>query len=80
MARRGHRRDPATTPRELARDLASRSVPGAAELAELTELYYVAAWGGTATDEMRARARVLAAAIDAATAGPPAAPPKPLPP
>ncbi|HVK76199.1 MAG TPA: transglutaminaseTgpA domain-containing protein [Kofleriaceae bacterium] len=80
VARRGHRRDPATTPRELARDLASRSVPGAAELAELTELYYVAAWGGTATDEMRARARVLAAAIDAATAGPPAAPPKPLPP
>ncbi len=69
LARRGHRRDPAMTPRELARALAAREVGGAAELAELTELYYVAAWGGTATDEMLARARVLVAAIDLAMSG-----------
>ena len=68
LARRGHRRDPATTPRELARDLVRRGIDGAAELAELTELYYAAEWGGAATDQMLARARVLAAAIEAAVA------------
>lgn len=75
LARRGHRREPGTTPRELARTLAAASVPGAVELGELTELYYVAAWGGVATDEMLARARALVAAIELATAGkPPPAP------
>mgnify|MGYP000965550626 CR=1 FL=1 len=64
LAKRGHRRDPSVTPRELARQLAEHEVPGAAELAELTELYYAAAWGGLATDDMLARARVLATKLD----------------
>ncbi len=64
LARRGHRRDPSVTPRELARDLAERKVAGAAELAELTELYYAAAWGGLATDDMLARARTLVTTLD----------------
>ncbi len=68
LARRGYRRDPATTPRELARDLVRRGVDGAPELAELTELYYAAEWGGTASAATLARARALAAAIDAAVA------------
>lgn len=84
LARRGHRRDPAMTPRELARHLAERGVAGAAELAELTELYYAAAWGGLATADMLARARVLAARIDALRDAPPASahalPPPPPPP
>ncbi len=64
LARRGHRRQPSMTPRELARQLEERNVAGAAEMAELTELYYAAAWGGLATDDMRARARLLAATLD----------------
>ncbi|HVV87539.1 MAG TPA: DUF3488 and transglutaminase-like domain-containing protein [Kofleriaceae bacterium] len=68
LAKRGHRRDPSMTPRELARELVARGVDGAAELAELTELYYAAEWGGTATAEMLARARELMAALDAALA------------
>ncbi len=66
LARRGYRREPATTPRELARSLVVRGVDGAPELVELTELYYAAEWGGTATEAMLARARALAAAIDLA--------------
>jgi protein-glutamine gamma-glutamyltransferase len=65
LAKRGHRRAPSVTPRELARDLAARAVPGAAELAELTELYYAAAWGGRADDALVARARALVEIIDA---------------
>src|SRR5690606_36687080 len=38
LARRGHRRHPATTPREHARALLAASVPGAPALGELTEL------------------------------------------
>jgi transglutaminase-like putative cysteine protease len=68
LARRGYRRDPAVTPRELAKDLVARGVDGAVELAELTELYYAAEWGGSATDAMVARARALAAAIEQAVA------------
>ncbi len=65
LAKRGHRRAPSVTPRELARDLAAREVPGAAELAELTELYYASAWGGIASAALLARARQLAELIDA---------------
>ena len=65
LARRGHRRAPSMTPRELARELAAGGVPGAAEMAELTELYYAAAWGGVSDDALLARARELGAAIDA---------------
>ena len=66
LARRGHPRDPAATPRELARDLAARGVPGAAELGELTELYYRAEWGGDAPAAAVARAGELRRAIEAA--------------
>jgi hypothetical protein len=66
LARRGHPRDPSATPRELARDLAARGVPGAAELGELTELYYRAEWGGDAPATAVARAAELRRAIEAA--------------
>lgn len=68
LARRGYRREPSMTPRELARDLVGRGVDGAVELAELTELYYQAEWGGAATDAMLDRARALGTAIEAALA------------
>ena len=66
MARRGLARSPATTPRELAADLVARGVAGAAEMAELTELYYAAEWGGTVTPEDLERAHRLRRAIEAA--------------
>tara|TARA_R110002096_G_scaffold44526_13_gene120633 strand:+ start:251056 stop:253371 length:2316 start_codon:yes stop_codon:yes gene_type:complete len=40
LAKRGHRRDDAITPREFARDLSETGVPGAKSLEALTELYY----------------------------------------
>ncbi len=76
LARRGLARDPATTPRELARLARDRGVPGAAALDELTELYNAAEWGAAATAEVLARARALAAEIEAALDAPaPSAPP-----
>jgi transglutaminase-like putative cysteine protease len=66
LARRGHGRDAAVTPREHAGGLAERGVPGAAELVELTELYYAAEWGGTASAAELERARALEGAIEAA--------------
>jgi len=66
LARRGHGRDPAATPREHARDLAGRAVPGATALNELTDLYYARVYGGEDEPETLARARVLAADIDKA--------------
>ena len=68
LAKRGYRRDPAITPRELARDLIARGIDGGPELGELTELYYAAEWGGTATAAMLTRARELSTAIDTAVA------------
>jgi transglutaminase-like putative cysteine protease len=68
LARRGHPRDPAATPRELARDLAARNVAGAPELAELTELYYLAEWGESVAPDAVARATELGSAIIAALA------------
>ena len=68
LAKRGYRRDPAITPRELARDLIARGIDGAPELGELTELYYAGEWGGTATAAMLTRARELSAAIETAVA------------
>lgn len=66
LARRGYGREPVTTPREHARDLAARAVPGAAALGELTDLYYARVYGGQDEPETLARARVLAADIDKA--------------
>jgi len=66
LARHGLARSPATTPRELAADLVARGAPGAAELAELTELYYAAEWGGAASPEVLERAQRLRRAIEAA--------------
>jgi len=66
LARRGHPRDPAATPRELASQLVARGVPGADHLRELTELYYNAEWGGDAPAAAVARALELRRAIEAA--------------
>jgi hypothetical protein len=60
LARRGHRREPSTTPREHARALSATGVPGAAEFAELTELYYAAEYGAATTPDLVSRARRLA--------------------
>jgi transglutaminase-like putative cysteine protease len=65
-ARRLAQRPAAVTPRELARQLAERGAAGAAALEELTEIYYAGQWGGAVGDDALARARVLAADIDAA--------------
>ena len=69
LARAGHPRDPATTPRELAATLGARGVPGAADLGELTELYYRAQWGGELGPEAVARAAALQKAIEDALTG-----------
>jgi transglutaminase-like putative cysteine protease len=66
LARRGHARAAAVTPREHAGGLAERGVPGGAELVELTELYYAAEWGGAASPDEVERARALERAIEAA--------------
>src|SRR5262249_1270019 len=66
LARAGHPRDPAATPRELACDLAARGVPGAAQLGELTELYYRADSGAQVPDAAIARAAELRRAIEQA--------------
>lgn len=59
LARQGHPRDPAITPRELARDLAAQGVAGAGPLGELTELYYLAEWGEVVSPDAVARAAAL---------------------
>jgi transglutaminase-like putative cysteine protease len=66
LARRGHGRAPAATPREHARELAARGVPGAAALVELADLYYSRIYGGSDAPELLDRARALAADIERA--------------
>lgn len=66
LARRGHARAPAVTPREHARELAARSVPGASSLSELTDLYYARVYGGRDDPELLDRARALLAEIEQA--------------
>jgi transglutaminase-like putative cysteine protease len=66
LARRGHDRAPAVTPREHAAELAARAVPGAAALVELTDLYYARIYGGRDEPELLDRARGLAADIERA--------------
>jgi transglutaminase-like putative cysteine protease len=66
LARRGHDRAPAVTPREHAAELQARAVPGAAALNELTDLYYARIYGGRDEPELLDRARALAADIERA--------------
>ncbi len=63
LARHGVRREPGITPRELAARALDRKQPGADELAELTELYYAAEWGGRRDVRAEQRASELAGAI-----------------
>ena len=63
LARHGVRRDAGTTPRELADRVRASGEPGAAELRELTELYYAAEWGGRRDPAAEQRAHELAVAI-----------------
>jgi hypothetical protein len=66
LGRRGWARPPSTTPREHARTMAGAGAPGAAELAELTELYYAAEYGAPSGEPARQRAQLLADAIASA--------------
>ena len=66
LGRRGWPRGGSVTPREHARALSRAGAPGAAELAELTELYYAAEYGGSMDAAARSRAAELAGAIAAA--------------
>ena len=63
LARVGHGREIATTPREHAERLARGGAPAAAEVRELAELYYVAEWGGRRDPTAERRAGELAVAI-----------------
>ncbi len=60
LAKRGHRRDEATTPREFARDLAQSGVPGAGSLEALTELYYRAEYSTAILDDPATAGRAQA--------------------
>ncbi len=66
LAKAGTPREAGTTPRELASRLVQRKAPGAAEVHELTELYYAALWGGRRAPAAERRAEELAEAIRAA--------------
>jgi protein-glutamine gamma-glutamyltransferase len=63
LAKHGTRREPGITPRELADRAAAKGDPAAAELLELTELYYAAEWGGRRDPAAEQRASELAIAI-----------------
>ena len=68
LARAGHARDAATTPRELAARMTARGAPGAAEITQLVELYYAAEWGLQRDPAAEDRAEALATKIRAALA------------
>jgi hypothetical protein len=55
LAGRGFARQPAHTPREHARVLVEKAVPGASSYASLTELYYQARYAGADVDAAVAR-------------------------
>jgi hypothetical protein len=57
--RRGHKRPDSATPREFARELQRKIVPGAGDFRALTELYYDAIYGGRERPEALSRARYL---------------------
>jgi transglutaminase-like putative cysteine protease len=63
LAKHGTRREPGITPRELAHRAVAADAPAAAELSELTELYYAAEWGGRSDPAAEQRAHELAIAI-----------------
>lgn len=63
LAKHGTRREAGVTPRELADRAVATGAPAAAELSELTELYYTAEWGGRSNPAAEARAHELAIAI-----------------
>ncbi|HEX5062168.1 MAG TPA: DUF3488 and transglutaminase-like domain-containing protein [Kofleriaceae bacterium] len=63
LAKHGTRREPGTTPRELADRALAKGDPAATELRELTELYYAAEWGGRRDPGAEQRAGELAIAI-----------------
>ncbi|HTL37531.1 MAG TPA: DUF3488 and transglutaminase-like domain-containing protein [Kofleriaceae bacterium] len=63
LAKAGTRRDPGTTPRELATRLTAKEAPAASEIAELTDLYYAAEWGRRSDRAAERRAAELAAQI-----------------
>ncbi len=69
LARKGYRRDDATTPREFARGLQALEVPGSASMIILTELYYEAEYSevpGSSSEESAGRAAKLAAQVQSA--------------
>ncbi len=70
LAKAGVARDAGTTPRELATRMTERGEPAAAQVGELTELYYAAEWGGrrdpAAEDTAMRLARDIRTALDAA--------------
>jgi transglutaminase-like putative cysteine protease len=70
LAKAGTKRESGMTPRELAAQLTRQNKPGAAQLAELTDLYYAAEWGGHADPTREAQAVALAVAIKRALAAP----------
>jgi transglutaminase-like putative cysteine protease len=63
LAKHGTRRHPDMTPRELAELVTVQGQPVAADLRELTELYYAAEWGGRRDPAAEQRAGQLAIAI-----------------
>ena len=63
LTKEGVVRDAALTPRELAARMEQRSEPGAAQVAELTELYYAAEWGQHRDPAAEDRASTLALEI-----------------
>jgi transglutaminase-like putative cysteine protease len=63
LAKHGTRRDAGMTPRELADRVIQRGDPAAAELRELTELYYADLWGGRSDAAAEQRAGQLAITI-----------------
>jgi hypothetical protein len=80
LGRRGWPRPPSVTPREHARAMRRGDAPGADALAELTELYYGAEYGGSSDKPARERARQLAGAVhQALRAAPRRRKPRPLP-
>ncbi len=63
LAKAGFARAPHHTPREHASEMSSRGDPAAVHVAELTELYYVAEWGGRRDAAQETKAAALAVAV-----------------
>ncbi|HEU0031402.1 MAG TPA: DUF3488 and transglutaminase-like domain-containing protein [Kofleriaceae bacterium] len=66
LAKAGQPRAPSLTPREFADAMTARAEPAAREVAELTELYYAAEWGGRRDARAEDRAAALGREIKAA--------------